>query len=150
MSRIFGGVRQVAYVVDDMHAALNFLVEKVGIGPWYLAENMKLANCRSFGRVCDIELSIALANSGGLQFELIQPLGDVPSIYRNWRARYPGRLLVQHFSSWSDRYDEVHAAATAGGFEPVLEGRSAYGPYVYFAHPGQPDFLYEVTDEPTS
>ena len=89
-----------------MQAALTFFVEQAGIGPWFLAESMTLVNCRSLGHVCDIELSIALANSGGLQFELIQQLNDVPSNYRNWRARYPGRLLVQHFSSWSERYVE--------------------------------------------
>jgi hypothetical protein len=146
MSRIFGDTRQVAYVVADIHAALKFFVETAGIGPWFLADKVTLSNCQSRGRTCDIELSIALANSGGLQFELVQQLNDTPSIYRDWLARHPRQMLVQHFSSWTDRYDEVHASATARGFEPVLEGRSIYGPYVYFAHPGAPDFVYEVTE----
>jgi Glyoxalase/Bleomycin resistance protein/Dioxygenase superfamily len=146
MSRIFGDTRQVAYVVQDMQAALKFFVETAGIGPWFLAEKLTLASGRYRGAVADVPLAIALANSGELQFELIQPLDDTPSIYRDWLSRHRGQRLVQHYSSWVENYDEVYAAAIGRGFEAIFEGRSAYGPFVYFAHSDDPDFMFEVTE----
>jgi Glyoxalase/Bleomycin resistance protein/Dioxygenase superfamily len=146
MSRIFGDTRQVAYVVPDIQAALKFFVEIAGIGPWFLAEKLTLAGGRYRGTVADVPLAIALANSGGVQFELIQPLDETPSIYLDWLKRHRSQRLIQHYSSWVENYDEVHAAAIARGFEAIFEGRSAYGPFVYFAHSDDPDFMFEVTE----
>jgi hypothetical protein len=146
MSRIFGEARQVGYIVEDIGKAMAFLIEKAGVGPWHYAEQVSMKDCRYKGAPQTIELAIALANSGSLQFELIQQRNDAPSIYRDWLARYPGRRLVQHYSSWSDRYDEVFKAALGKGFEPLLEGKTRFGPFVYFGHPDDPDFMFEVTE----
>ena len=91
-------------------------------------------------------MDIALANSGAVQLEVIVQRSPAPSIYTEFMARHGTGLVPQHFSSWTSRFDAVMAAAQAKGFELVQEGRSRYGPFVYFQHPDEPDFTYEVTE----
>src|SRR4029077_17026790 len=72
MSRLFGPMRQVGIVVRDIEKAMRHWVEVCGIGPWFYAEQLPLTEFRYKGRVYDIRMSVALANSGDVQLELIQ------------------------------------------------------------------------------
>ncbi|MFT4149363.1 MAG: VOC family protein [Paracoccaceae bacterium] len=146
MSRFFDDIRQVGYVTPDLHRSMAFFIEKAGIGPWFVAENVPVETCTFRGRPLKLQMSIALANSGGVQIELIQQTSDAPSIYTEFLARVPDGDLPHHYSSWSERYDEVHAKALSLGFLAVQEGRSGYGPFAYYQHPDNPAFIYEVTE----
>src|SRR5205823_7938694 len=64
MSRLFGPMRQVGIVVRDIDKAMRQWVEVCGIGPWFYAEQLPLTEFRYKGRVYDIKMSVALANSG--------------------------------------------------------------------------------------
>src|ERR1044072_9189429 len=83
MSRIFGAVRQNGYVVRDIHAAMKHWIEVMGVGPWYYMDRVKTDWFRHRGKDSAVEMSIALANSGDLQIELIQQRNDAPSLYRD-------------------------------------------------------------------
>ena len=72
MSRLFGPMRQVGIVVRDIDKAMRHWVEVCGVGPWFYAEQLPMAEFRYKGRAYDIKVSIALANSGDVQLELIQ------------------------------------------------------------------------------
>jgi hypothetical protein len=72
MSRIFGAVCQNGYVVRDIRAAMDHWVNVMGVGPWYYIDCVKTDYFRHRGRDSSIEMSVALANSGDLQIELIQ------------------------------------------------------------------------------
>ena len=146
MSRLFDEVRQVAYVTDDMHRTLKFLSETAGIGPWFVAWDIPVPNCTYRGAPIDIRMDAALANSGGVQIEVIRQNSPGPSMYTEFTDRHGFGLTPQHFSSWTRRYDEIMRDALAKGYEKIQEGRSRYGPFVYFQHPDQPDFTYEVTE----
>lgn len=146
MSRFLDDIRQVGYVVPDLDAALDFYVNKAGIGPWFVAEKLQVTGTTYRGEPLELQMSIALANSGETQMELIQQLSPAPSIYTEFLAQRPQGDLPHHYSSWSNRYDEVLANADALGFERIQEGRSGMGPFVYLAHPDNPTFIYEVTD----
>jgi hypothetical protein len=146
MSRIFGNVRQIGYVTPDLQRSMQFMIDKAGIGPWFLAERLTIRDCAYRGVTSDLELSIAVANSGSLQIELIEPVGGQPSIYTEWLRQHPLGELPHHYSSWSDRYDDVCLSAATLGFETLLEGRSSFGPLRYFRHPDHAGFLYEVTE----
>jgi hypothetical protein len=41
MSRFFGPLRQMGFVVRDIDKAMRHWVEVCGIGPWYIAENCR-------------------------------------------------------------------------------------------------------------
>jgi catechol 2,3-dioxygenase-like lactoylglutathione lyase family enzyme len=146
MSRFLGEVRQVAYVTDDMSASLEFLTETCGIGPWFVARDFRIADVRHRGTPTDLSIDIAIGNSGGLQFEVIQPHGPGPSIYQEFLDRYPGGFVPQHFSSWVADFEEAVANARARGFVPVLEGTSGFGSFIYMQTPAQPDFTFEITE----
>ncbi len=146
MSRFLGEVRQVAYVTHDMTATLDFLTDTCGIGPWFVVDDFRIADVRHRGMPTELSIGIALANSGGVQFEVIKPHGPGPSIYQEFLERYPGGFLPQHLSSWVADFDGAVANARDRGFVPVLEGKSGFGGFIYMQNPAQPDFTFEITE----
>src|ERR1700740_1408945 len=100
MSRLFGPLRQMGFVVRDIDKAMRHWVEVCGIGPWFLAEKLPLDAFRYKDQwYDDIHLTIALANSGDVQLELIQQRDDKPTMYRDFLAA--GHEGLQHWSSWT-------------------------------------------------
>ena len=137
MSQRFGEIRQMGYVVRDIEAALRHWIEVLGVGPWFYVERLPIEAFIYRGRSSDPHLSIALANSGRIQIELIQQRNDAPSMGRDFLAA--GREGLQHVSVWPDDYDGMLARALADGFRVAQSGRSPRGPFAYLeteAHPG--------------
>ncbi len=145
MSRIFGGIRQNGYVVHDIEAAMRHWTEVMGIGPWFYVERAPIRNFRYHGEASDIDLSIALANSGPLQIELIQQRNDAPSMYRDFlKAGLEG---LQHVAYWTDEFETVRTRALDHGFTVGHEGENGdYGPFVYFDSAGHPGTVIELSD----
>jgi hypothetical protein len=146
MSRLFGEVRQIGYVVEDIEAAMRYWSETLGIGPWYYAPKIQDKDFYYKGEPSPIERSVALANSGFIQMELVQQLNDAPSMYLDFLKA--GRTGVQHFAYWTTTFDDHMAAATAAGMKVGMGGQvGAGGRYVYFDceyHPGTVIELSEV------
>ncbi|CAH2601256.1 VOC family protein [Rhodovastum atsumiense] len=146
MSRFFGEIRQAGYVVEDIHAAMRHWSEVLGIGPWFYAERVPVENFHYRGEPSPIEVSVALANSGPLQVELIQQRNDAPSMYRDFRAA--GRVGLQHVAYWTQDFDADLARLTARGLRIGMQGNvGRNGRYVYFEtemHPGTVVELSEV------
>ena len=94
MSRLFGEIRQNGYVVRDIESALRHWTETLGIGPFFYFERVPIDDFRYRGSPSPLEASIALANSGSLQIELIQQRNDAPSMYRDFLAA--GQEGLQH------------------------------------------------------
>ena len=143
MSRLFGALRQMGYVVRDIEAAMHHWVEVCGVGPWFYVDRLPLTAFTYRGaRHDDIHVSVALANSGDVQLELIQQRCDTPSMYRDFLA--DGREGLQHWSSWPEDYDARHRLALAGGYQVGQEGDSPRGRFVYFAAEGHPGTVIEM------
>lgn len=142
MSRIFGAVRQNGYVVRDVEAAMRHWSEVAGVGPWFYVERAPIRAFRYRGEPSPVELSIALANSGDLQLELIEQRNDAPSMYRDFLEA--GHEGLQHIAYWTSTFAEDRARLLAAGYRIGHEGQTGdYGPFVYFdtesspgAHPG--------------
>ena len=146
MSRFFGPVRQAGYVVRDIEAAMDYWSRELGIGPWFYNPRVPIVNYRYRGEAHEPHNSVALANSGFVQVELIQTRNDVPSMYRDFlRAGHTG---LQHVAYWTESYDADLARLTAQGFKPVMSGEvGERGRFVYFDteyHPGAVIELSEV------
>jgi hypothetical protein len=146
MSRFFGEIRQTGYVVHDIDAALRHWIEGLGIGPWYYADRVPVVNFRYKGKPSPIEVSVALANSGPLQIELIQQRNDAPSMYKAFLDA--GRTGLQHLAYWTEAFDADLTRLTAQGFSVGMSGEvGTRGRYVYFeteTHPGTVVELSEV------
>lgn len=145
MSRLFGPMRQVGVVVRDIEAAMRHWVDVCGVGPWYYTDKLALT-AFTYGdkRYDDIHVSIALANSGEMQIELIQQRCSTPSMYRDFLAA--GREGMQHWSSWPENYEAVYQRALAAGYTVGQEGQSPRGPFVYFKNEGHPGTVIEMAE----
>ena len=147
MSRIFGEPRQNGYVVRDVEAAMAHWAEVLGVGPWFYFERVPIEDFRYQGEPSALEVSIALANAGALQIELIQQRNDAPSMYRDFLAA--GHEGLQHLAWWSERFDEDLARLRERGLEIGQSGRiGESGRFVYLrteSHPGTVVELSEVS-----
>lgn len=149
MSRFFGAIRQAGYVVPDIEAAMEYWSRELGIGPWFYNPRVPIVNYRYDGAAYEPHNSVALANSGPLQMELIQTRNDVPSMYRDFvRAGHWG---LQHVAYWTEDFDADLARLTAQGLEVKMSGEvGAKGRFVYFAereHPGRhPGTVIELSE----
>src|SRR5271166_3756929 len=113
MSRLFGPLRQMGFVVRDIDKAMRHWVEVCGVGPWYIADRLPLHGFwYRDNRYDDIHLTVALANSGDVQLELIQQRDRTPSMYRDFLAA--GHEGLQHWSSWPENYHELLGDRSAG------------------------------------
>jgi len=81
MSRLFGGVIQNGYMVRDIEAAMRHWIDVLGVGPWFYIDHLPVADFQYKGQPSPVDISLALANSGTLQIELIQQRNDAPSLY---------------------------------------------------------------------
>lgn len=99
-----GVVKQVAYVVDDLDAAMARWVELVGAGPFFRIDNAHIEDVRYRGAPAYTEMSIAIGNSGGVQIELIQLRDGAPSVYRELpRGVHHLAILARDFDADSAR-----------------------------------------------
>lgn len=145
MSRLFGELRQIGIVVRDIEAAMKHWAEVCGVGPWFYTDRLALTAFTYRGqRHDDIHVSIALANSGGVQLELIQQRCATPSMYRDFLAA--GREGMQHWSSWPEDYDAVLQRALATGYAVGQAGDSPRGRFVYLAAEAHPGTVIEMAD----
>jgi len=119
MSRLFGEMRQVGIVVRDIEAAMKHWVEVCGIGPWFYTGKLAVTEFSYRGtRYDDIHVSIALANSGDVQLELIQQHDDAPSMYKEAAGFTASAVLsTQDFDAELAR---LHAEGFQTAFEDVL------------------------------
>lgn len=119
MSRIFGQINQNGYVVRDIEAAMSAWVSH-GVGPWFYIDKVETDWFRHRGADSPLEMSVALANSGDLQLELIQQRNDAPSLYREFLEA--GREGYQHVSYWTREYQALYDKALGLGYAVGHEG----------------------------
>ncbi|MBV1934884.1 MAG: VOC family protein [Parvibaculaceae bacterium] len=146
MSKIFGNVRQNGYVVHDIEAAMKHWVEVMGVGPWFYIEDVKTDWFKCRGADSDVKMSIALANSGDLQIELIQQRNDAPSLYKEFLDA--GHEGLQHMSYWTHDFQELYNKALSldyvVGHEGAIGGEQ--GGFAYFDTQAHPGTIIEISD----
>jgi hypothetical protein len=150
MSRRFGAIRQIAFVKPDIDAAMNYWSDILGVGPFFIKRSIKLVSFRYYGQEGPSPtISIALANSGNLQIELIAQHDDTPSIYRDFL--FAGCTGLQHISAWAtcEEFDRLRRSLLREGMSLAQEGtiassgtRLAY----YATGIGRDGIIYEVSD----
>jgi len=147
MSRFLGQIRQLGYVVPDIEAAMAYWSKTLGVGPWFYNPRVPIVNYRYDDQSYEPHNSVALANSGYVQVELIQTRNDVPSMYRDFQQA--GRTGLQHVAYWTEDYDADLRRLLAQGFKPKMSGEvGERGRFIYFDteyHPGTVIELSEVS-----
>lgn len=146
MSRVFGNVCQNGYVVRDIEVSMNHWVEVMGVGPWFYIERVEMDWFRHRGVDSALETSIALANSGDLQIELIQQRNDAPSMYKEFLDA--GLEGLHHMSYWTHDYQALYDKALSLGYRVGHEGQigGEKGRFAYFDTQGHPGTIIEISD----
>lgn len=147
MSLLFGGVCQVGYVVRDIEKAMRHWSEVLGVGPWFYKKEVGTTEFRYYGEASALpDLSIALANSGGVQIELIQQRNDAPSLYLDSLKHFGEGM--QHIAYWTnDRFDEFAERLRASGYVEGHGGRMGMrGRFAYYVHADLPGNIVEISE----
>jgi Glyoxalase/Bleomycin resistance protein/Dioxygenase superfamily len=77
-----GQIMQMAYIVEDIHAAIDWWVRDARTGPWFLLDSFIGEDHVYRGAKSTADVKIAMAFAGHMQIELIQPKDGNPSVYR--------------------------------------------------------------------
>ena len=135
-----GPARQIGFVVRDIDAAIESWVA-MGIGPWFVLRELTLQTLYR-GRPCQVVQSMALANSGEMQLELIQQHCDTPSIFTEFlESRGEG---FHQLAWWVDDFDAAVRAAEAAGFPVVWAGAEGGTSYAYVEPSSGPVAIIEI------
>jgi hypothetical protein len=77
-----GQTIQTAYVVQDIHQSIAWWTGEARVGPWFLLDHFLAPDQRYRGAQATADVAIAMGFSGSMCIELIQPLDDNPSVYK--------------------------------------------------------------------
>jgi hypothetical protein len=132
--------------VKDIERAIDHWVNVLGVGPFYYIKKVPIDWFKHRGVEQDLSLSIAMANSGNLQIELIQQRNDAPSMYVEFLSQFGEGL--QHMAYWSTDYQHDYDKALAGGLTIGQEGQinGPQGRFVYFDTQLHPGTVIELSD----
>ncbi|MBB6125250.1 VOC family protein [Sphingobium subterraneum] len=113
------GIIQTAYVVEDLRASVKSWRDTLGVGPWFIADRLSLESATYRGNAVEQEIGVAMAFSGHILIELIQPIGDGPSVYHEMiETRGYG---FHHVARASDDFDADIAFYAARGHPLVFQ-----------------------------
>ncbi|MDB5480808.1 MAG: hypothetical protein JWO83_1861 [Caulobacteraceae bacterium] len=117
-----GPIMQLAFVPTDFEAAIDYWTRVMGVGPFLLWEHIAVDELTYRGDVVTVDFSVALAQWGDIQIELIRQDDAQPSIYRDWNSD-----ALHHIQLAVDDYDEALAACERAGFPVAMAGRGLLG-----------------------
>ncbi len=149
MEQWLGPIDQLGYVVDDIEGAMEHWVDRLGVGPFYFLPRPPMQELIYRGRPTGARIAVALSFSGALQIELIQPLDDEPTPYRDFMAEHGTGL--HHVARFVDDYEGAVAGYAARGMEAYFGGRglSEKQRFCYFdteSHGGTASELIETVE----
>jgi len=126
---IFGqpddGIIQSAYVVKNIHEAINHWVKELHVGPWFLIEHFKGDDARYRGKPSEADSALAMSFAGHMNIELIQPVNDAPSVY--WETIKKRGYGFHHWGMATANFDRDHALYRAAGYEEAFFARVPSG-----------------------
>lgn len=132
----FGPIKQVAYIVEDIDAAMKTWRTKFNIGPFLVARNISpMRNLSYRGQASDaIHIHVAFAYVGDMQLELIQPVHTIPSIYNEAIEREI--TGVHHYAVCVPDFPMSFQYARETGYEVIVDsGIDGFGRMSYVEHP---------------
>lgn len=140
--KALGDIIQMAYLPEDFDATLRYWTETVGVGPFFLMENIQLGDMRYRGQPTDAVFSIAIAYWGDIQIELIRAENDAPSIYS---GEYAVKDRLHHICIFVDSIADARRACADAGAEILVEGKVGdSGEVIYVDAGGGPGHVIEL------
>lgn len=135
-----GPVMQIAFVPADFDAAIAHWTKVMGVGPFFLIENIALEGMRYLGNPSDCIFTITLAYWGDMQVELIRQENDAPSIYRGCEGG-----ALHHTCVLTDDIEAARGLAEAAGASILVEAQVGEdGAVLYVDTGGGPGSIVEI------
>lgn len=144
MSVTFGGVRQIAYLVDDIEAAMDHWVRRVGVGPFYYLARVQPTDLTYMGALSDPILSFGLAHSGTVQIELVQQHNEALSVFFDPVSPVP--MGQHHLAFWTRTFDADMEAHLSRGHSVVQELGTEGARNAFLARDPGSDLLLEISE----
>lgn len=124
------GIIQAAFVVADLDSAMTEFSGRLRVGPWTVLRGVGGPEARYRGRPTQARVHIALGFAGHMQYELIQPADEFPSVYREViQERGYG---FHHFGYATTAFDEAVEAMHAQGYETAFSAVAPGGSRVAY------------------
>jgi len=137
-----GDIMQLAYLPADFEAAVEYWTGTMGVGPFYLLENVRLGAMRYRSQPTDASFSIALAYWGDIQIELVRAENDAPSLYF---GEYALQDRLHHVCITVDDIGEARRVCADAGAEIIVEGKVGEdGEVIYVDFGGGPGHVVEI------
>jgi hypothetical protein len=112
------GVIQIAFVVADLDQAMAEFTSRFGVGPWTVFRDFTGTDAHYHGEPTEARAHVALGFGGHMQYELIQPADDLPSVHRDViRDRGYG---FHHFGCATTNFDEAVKGMHDQGYETAF------------------------------
>jgi hypothetical protein len=121
MSRTFGPIFQMGYIVRDLDEAVNHWTNVLGVGPFFVTP-LSFEHYEFEGIASSPELRLGFSYSGDMQIELIEQVNDAPSGYKSWLEEHgPG---LHHVAMLLHDFDTQTAAFEASGLRVIMDGKT--------------------------
>jgi hypothetical protein len=143
-----GGIFQMAYIVEELDAAIAYWVRDLKVGPWFRLGGFDGGHDAVYrGAPYTASVDLAMAFAGHMQIELIQPEDDHPSVYKELMDRSgPG---FHHFGVASSDVDGDIARRAADGYVLAFRAGVGSGEVAYLdGGPDQPGMIELIEDTP--
>ncbi|ANI80138.1 VOC family protein [Sphingobium sp. EP60837] len=109
---------QVAYVVHDLDAAMQYWADVMKVGPFVVIEDSRgERSVLHRGQESDVQFTLAFAYVGDVQIELIAQSNDAPSAYKEFLDS--GREGLHHIAFWPEDMDGACALLEENGFTEI-------------------------------
>lgn len=128
-----GPIMQNAYLPEDFDAALKYWTETMGVGPFFLLENIRLGDMKCMGEPTDAIFTVAIAYWNDMQIELVRPDNDAPAHYT---GKYKVHDRMHHTCQVVEDIEVARKAVEDAGATIVVEGKVGETGYVIYADPG--------------
>jgi methylmalonyl-CoA/ethylmalonyl-CoA epimerase len=135
-----GPVMQIAFVPADFDAAIRHWTQTMGVGPFFMIENIKLEKMLYRGQPSDCLFTIAIAYWGDMQVELIRQENDAPSIYKGAEGG-----ALHHTCILTDDIEKARKIALDSRAEILVEAKVGEdGAVLYVDSGGGPGSIVEI------
>jgi hypothetical protein len=138
-----GTIAQFAYVVPDLRAAIDHYIADWGAGPFLVFDHFLQPGHIYRGEPGRADVAIAMGFAGQAWIELIQPLDDEPSVYReSIQAR--GYGLHHHGIAYADVEAALARYGARGWREAYRAPVPTGGEVVYLENPAVSPLFLEL------
>lgn len=134
---------QIAWVVPDLHAAIEHWARQAGVGPFFYFDDVVYENAIYRGEPWQpVRFHAVIAQAGPMQIELIEQIEEGPSMFRELVP--PGESRLHHMSTYTHDFEGDLAHYRSSGAEVVFSGLMKGAPVCWLDTVGTLGFMTEL------